>query len=80
MMLNSLKIIWRRIVHQKMYSLIKIGGFAVGIAACLLIPFFIVDEHSYNRQFKDGDRILRVLTEKLAGIIRKMHSFRVSTY
>src|SRR5690349_15589422 len=28
---------WRNLSRQKMYSAIKIGGFAIGIAACLLI-------------------------------------------
>jgi putative ABC transport system permease protein len=44
-----------------MYSLIKIGGFALGIAACLLIALFIRDELGYDRQFQDGDRIYRVV-------------------
>ena len=37
MLRNYFKIGWRSLVKQKMYSAIKIGGFALGIAACLLI-------------------------------------------
>jgi len=36
MFINYLKIGWRNLLRQRMYSLIKIGGFAIGIAACLL--------------------------------------------
>jgi putative ABC transport system permease protein len=42
---------WRNLVRQKMYSFIKIGGFALGIAACLLIALFIKDELSYDVQY-----------------------------
>jgi putative ABC transport system permease protein len=57
---NNLKIAWRNLSKQKMYSSVKIGGFALGIAACLLIALFISDELSYDRLFPDGDRIYRV--------------------
>ena len=50
-------------MHQKMYSLIKIGGFALGIAACLLISLYITDELSYDKQFHDGASIFRVIRE-----------------
>jgi len=54
-------IAWRNLSRQKIYSSIKIGGFALGIAACLLIALFISDELSYDRHFPDGDRIYRVV-------------------
>jgi len=57
---NYFKIAWRNLAKQKMYSSIKIGGFALGIAACLLIALFIIDELSYDLHFPDGDRIYRV--------------------
>jgi putative ABC transport system permease protein len=59
---NYFKIGWRNLSKQKMYSSIKIGGFALGIAACLLIALFIKDELSYDGQYPDGDRIYRVIT------------------
>ena len=58
---NNLKIAWRNLVKEKIYSSVKIGGFALGIAACLLIALFINDELSYDRNFSDGDRIYRVI-------------------
>src|SRR5688572_19666532 len=35
MLKNYLIISWRSLLKQKMYSFIKIGGFAIGVAACL---------------------------------------------
>jgi putative ABC transport system permease protein len=64
---NYFKIGWRNLAKQKMYSFVKIGGFALGIAACLLIALFIRDELSYDQQYADGNQIYRVVevyTEK----------------
>jgi putative ABC transport system permease protein len=57
---NNFKIAWRNITKQKIFSFIQIGGFALGISACLLIALFISDEFSYDRHFLDGDRIFRI--------------------
>lgn len=59
---NYFKIAWRNLYKQKMFSFIKIGGFALGIAACLLIALFIKDELSYDKQYQDVDQIYRVVS------------------
>jgi putative ABC transport system permease protein len=46
-----------------MYSAIKIGGFALSIAACLLIALYIKDELSYDRNWAQADRIYRITGE-----------------
>jgi putative ABC transport system permease protein len=51
---------WRSMTRQSMYSFIKIGGFALGIAACMLIALFILDEVSYDAYYPKGDRVYRV--------------------
>jgi putative ABC transport system permease protein len=53
----------RHLVKQKMYSAIKIGGFALSIAACLLIALYIKDELSYDRNWAYADRIYRIIGE-----------------
>ena len=58
---NNFKIAWRNLAGQKMYSSINIGGFALGIAACVLIALFIRDEFSYDRHYPEGDRLYRVV-------------------
>src|SRR5882757_902655 len=61
MLKNYLKIAWRQLRKQKFYSTIKIGGFALSIAACLLIALYIRDELSYDQQYVHADRIFRVI-------------------
>src|ERR1700733_3800132 len=63
MIRNYFKIAFRQFRKQKMYSAIKIGGFAMSIAACLLIALFIKDELSYDKTFPNGDRIYRIVGE-----------------
>ena len=46
-----------------MYSAIKIGGFALSIAACLLIALYIKDELSYDKNWATADRIYRITGE-----------------
>ncbi len=57
---NYLRIAIRQLKLQKMYSLIKIGGFALGISACLLIALFIRDELGFDKNWRDSDRVFRV--------------------
>ena len=61
MLKNYLKIAIRQLRKQKMYAAIKIGGFALGIAACLLIGLYIKDELSFDKSYPDTDRIYRVV-------------------
>ncbi len=64
MLKNYFTISWRNLVKQKMYSSIKIGGFAIGVAACLLIALFIIDELSYDKQYpKQLFRVIGVINE-----------------
>jgi putative ABC transport system permease protein len=58
---NFFKIALRHLMKQKMYSAIKICGFAIGIAACLLIALFIREELSYDRGYPDASRIYRII-------------------
>ncbi|MEJ0055618.1 MAG: hypothetical protein WDN75_08170 [Bacteroidota bacterium] len=59
---NYFKISWRNLFKQRMYSAIKIGGFAIGIAACFLIGLYIQDELRYDIQYPERDRIYRVIS------------------
>jgi putative ABC transport system permease protein len=51
----------RQLNKEKLYSIIKIGGFALSIAACILIALYIKDELSYDKSIPDSDRIYRVI-------------------
>ncbi|MBO0930846.1 ABC transporter permease [Fibrella aquatilis] len=60
---NYLKIAWRNLVRNKAFSAINIVGLAVGLATCLLIGLFVLDELSYDRFNEKADRIVRVWFE-----------------
>ena len=54
---NYLKIAFRALWNNKLYSTLNVIGLATGIAVALLIGLWVVDEISYNRYNKDCDRI-----------------------
>lgn len=62
---NYLKIAWRSMNRQKMYTAIKIGGFALGLATCMVIFLFIRHELSYEKDLVNGDRVYRVYNHYL---------------
>jgi putative ABC transport system permease protein len=57
------KIGWRNLLHNKGFSFINIFGLAIGMTACVLIMLYVVDEMSYDKHHKDGDRIYRIASE-----------------
>jgi len=59
MLKNYLKIALRNFLKHKGFSFINIFGLAVGIACCLLILLFVVDELSYDKYHEKADRIYR---------------------
>jgi putative ABC transport system permease protein len=63
MLKNYFKITWRNLIKQKTYSIIKIGGFALAIAACLLIALYIKDELSYDKSWPAANRIYRIVEQ-----------------
>lgn len=56
---NYLKIALRNFLKHKGFSFINVFGLAVGIACCLLILLFVVDELSYDKYHEKADRIYR---------------------
>ena len=60
MLKNFWKIALRQLAKHKFYSIIKIGGFALGIAACLLIGLYIHSQLSYDRDFPGASHLYRL--------------------
>jgi len=56
----NFKIAFRQIKKQRFYSIINIGGLAVGLACCMLIGLYIKHELSYDQHHSKADRIYRV--------------------
>jgi ABC-type antimicrobial peptide transport system permease subunit len=55
------KIGWRNLVKNKGYSLINIGGLALGMAVAMVIGLWVFDELSYNKYHKNYSRIAQVM-------------------
>jgi putative ABC transport system permease protein len=61
MMLNNyIKTTFRNLIRSKGYTVINILGLAIGLSASILILLFIVNELSYDKFFKDSERIYRI--------------------
>ncbi len=60
MIRNYLKIAWRNLGKNRVFSFINIFGLALGLASFLLISLYVTDELSYDRYNEFADRIYRV--------------------
>ena len=60
MIKNYIKIAYRNLLHNKVYSLINIAGLSIGLAACLLVATVVMDDLSYDRQWKNAANIYRI--------------------
>lgn len=54
---TNLKIALRNLWKNKGFTLINIGGLAIGLSCCLLLLLYVNYEWSYDKQLKDIDRI-----------------------
>src|SRR5882762_597260 len=57
MIRNHFKIALRNLLRHKMYSLINIGGLAVGMSVAIMIALWVYYEVSYNRSYSNYDHI-----------------------
>ena len=64
MFTNYLKIAWRNLKKNRIYSFINIFGLTVGLAAFLLIALYIFDELTYDAFHKNANSIYRVIEHK----------------
>ena len=64
MLKNYLKIARRNLLKNKMNTAINIIGLSIGMACCILIVMYVVDERSYDQHWPEGERIYRVALER----------------
>jgi putative ABC transport system permease protein len=57
---NYLKVAFRNVVKQKLYSVITVLGLAIGISCCLLIMLYVKQELSYDAFYPNSDSIYRI--------------------
>lgn len=67
MITNYLKIAWRTVLRQKLFSLINILGLAVALSAFFLIIQYVGFERSYDRFHENAEEIYRVNTTRTEG-------------
>ena len=60
MFTNYLKTAFRSLLKNKGFTILNGLGLTLGIATCLLIVFYVLDERSYDRYNEKADRIYRV--------------------
>ncbi len=64
MIKNYLKIAIRSLIKQKVYTIINVLGLSIGIASCLLIVMFVMNEFSYDKFHSKADKIYKVSLER----------------
>ena len=57
---NYLKIAWRNIRRNKIYSIISITGLTLGMTCCIVVALFVNRELSVDRFHKNAHRIYRL--------------------
>ena len=60
MLKNYFTVAFRNLKRNKVFSLINIGGLAIGLATCWMITLYVANELSYDNWNKNADRIYRV--------------------
>lgn len=75
MLKNYFKIAWRNLVRNRVFSAINIAGLAIGLASCMLISLYVIDELSFDRFHEKANRIVRATFKGTmqGGIINESH-------
>src|SRR5262245_40452848 len=65
MLRNYIKIAFRSLLKQRIYSSINVLGLSVGIASALLIALYVQYEFSYDKFFPNARNIFKVELERM---------------
>lgn len=61
---NYFKIAWRNLVKDKQFTVINVIGLSAGLACALLIFLWVHDESSYDKFFKNDDRLYQLMERR----------------
>ncbi|ACT92369.1 ABC transporter permease [Dyadobacter fermentans] len=76
MLKNYFTIAWRNLARNRVFSAINITGLAIGLASCMLISLYVIDELSFDRFHEKSGRIVRTTFKgtMAGGIINESHA------
>ena len=60
MLKNHLKTAWRSLLNNRGYTLINVGGLALGMAVALIIGLWVFDELSHDNYFVQKNKIAQI--------------------
>lgn len=63
---HNLKVSYRTLLKNKTFSLINIGGLAIGLTVSILIGLWVFDEYSYDKNHENYDRIVQVMRKDIS--------------
>ncbi len=63
---HNVKISYRTILKNKTFSLINIGGLALGMTVFIFIALWIYDEYSFNKNHEHYDRIVQIMRKDIS--------------
>ncbi|PHN05278.1 ABC transporter permease [Flavilitoribacter nigricans] len=75
---HYLKIAWRNLLRQRMYTLINLSGLTIGLSCFILIALYLQYEQSYDWQHENADRIYRVAQRQEGNVFRGTDEFAVT--
>lgn len=67
---NYLKVAWRNLVKQKLYSAINLSGLTIGMTCFILVVLYVQYELSYDSHYEKADQIYRVVQQQEGNIFR----------
>jgi putative ABC transport system permease protein len=62
MIKNYLKVAWRNLKKNKIFSFINIIGLSIGLTCCMLITVYLYNEMSFDKYHKNIDRLYQLGT------------------
>ncbi|NAS12153.1 ABC transporter permease [Poritiphilus flavus] len=65
MLKNHLKIAWRNIINNKVFSILNIVGLVTGLLCSLLIYMWVADEVSIDKYHENNDRLYAVFQKQI---------------
>ena len=78
----KIKLAFRNLLKNKLYSALIIGGFSIGFTACILIALFYNAEHNVDKHFTHYKHIFRLFDakENKSGLDYKLNAALTENY